>query len=310
MKIAVVGPGALGCLITTRLHQSGCKETPLLIDYKEDRAQFLCNQGITYSNKSQSSVHNITVALPQAGSASSPDIIIFCVKSYSLQASLQLCEPLLTSSSLALFLQNGISHLNLNLPKHLSVAFGTTTEGAFLESIGHVRHAGQGCTTLGFLQPPSEWEKGILGELRHTLCASGLTTELTDTIESKIWSKLLINIGINGLTAIYNCNNGTLLDMPVAERRMLKAVQEAQDIAVAHGVELSHNTLQTVRTVCKSTADNISSMLQDIRKGRKTEVESIYGEIIALGKKYNISCPENQNIYNEVIILEQQRPLS
>lgn len=309
MKIAVVGPGALGCLITTRLMEAGCDQSPMLIDYKEDRAQFLCNHGIRYSNKNQCSTYNITVALPHLAAALRPDIIIFCVKSYSLQASLQLCAPLLSSSSLVLFLQNGISHLNLNLPEHLSVAFGTTTEGAFLEDIGHVHHAGQGVTTLGFLQSPSQQAKRMLEQLSQSLSASNIKTELTDTIEHKIWTKLLINIGINGLTSIYNCKNGALLNMSMAEKRMFKAVQEAHNIAHAHGVDLANNTYQVVRSVCKTTADNISSMLQDIRKGRKTEIESIYGETIALSKKYHIPCPEIQNIYDEVITLEQQRPL-
>ena len=308
MKIAIVGPGALGCLITARLHQSGCNETPILIDYKEERVETLGHAGITYSSTDERHTHNIGVSLPHAAREANIDVLIFCVKSYSLAYSLEMCAPLMQSASLALFMQNGISHLTPDLPEHVAIAFGSTTEGAFLKEAGHVYHAGHGLTHFGFAGGSSAKMKAQLDQLATIFCASGLQTEIADNIEKKIWGKLMINIAINGLTAIYDCPNGSLLDIPEATCRMRHAVAEAEAVAHAHGVQLPNPPYESAVAVCKSTATNISSMLQDIRNGRKTEIEAINGRIIALGKKYNIPCPENSRIFKEVLMLEQQRP--
>ena len=83
--------------------------------------------------------------------------MILCVKSYDVISSLDFCKSILSKKTLLIFLQNGISHLDLQEHLHeATAAFGTTTEGATLLGPGQVRHAGSGITYLGFLTPPAK----------------------------------------------------------------------------------------------------------------------------------------------------------
>ena len=114
MKIAVVGPGALGCLIATRLpllHQH-----PVLIDYKQDRVAYFNKEGIFYSSPGSAEKNNFAITTALATNVSDNfDIIIFCVKSYSLERTISSCKSLLSKDTVSLFMQNGISLLKPTL---------------------------------------------------------------------------------------------------------------------------------------------------------------------------------------------------
>ena len=300
INIGIVGPGALGCLLAARLQLAGY--APVLIDYKKDRASLLNEQGITLS------CHGQTTQLPvktefHGNCSENFDIIVFCVKSYSLDKSISLCKSLIKNSQLALFMQNGISHLNPEL-EGAAACFGSTTEGANLIETGHVVQAGQGNTSLGFLSQASEKKMQLLELFCNSLKNSGIKTEISASIKQVIWQKLLINIGINGLTAIYNCTNGSLLENAEIKARMIKAVEEAEKVAAEYNVNFLKNPQNQVVQVCKNTAENISSMLQDVRGGRKTEIDAINGALLKLAMKKNLSCPENKRIVEQVKAIE------
>lgn len=303
MKIAVVGPGALGCLIATRLHL--LNQSPVLIDYKQDRAAHLNNEGIFYSTAESLEKTHFPIKTVLANSVSEDfDVIIFCVKSYSLKRSISSCKSLLSKDTISLFMQNGISHLKPNIETETPICFGSTTEGAYLAEVNHVHHAGTGKTSLGFLTKPSPNAIKKLNKLNILFNESGLKAEITPTINNVIWEKLLVNIGINGLTAIHNCNNGTLLENSELKSRMITAVEEAKHVAEAYDISFQSDPILRVFEVCDKTAGNISSMLQDIRAKRKTEIEAINGALISLAEKAGLDCPENNRIVEQVKQLE------
>ncbi len=306
MNIGIVGPGALGCLLAARLHLAGY--APVLIDYKENRAALLNRHGVIFSSNEEKVHIPVKTALPDKIEEDF-DIIVFCVKSYSLQKSIELCDSLLQKCRLALFMQNGISHLHPQL-KNTTACFASTTEGVSLKNTGEVIHAGQGQTFLGFLNPPSPQEQQLLTHFCTVLCKSNISTELTSFIKDIIWKKLLINVGINGLTAIYNCPNGHLLKEPEIRRRMQDAVEEAKKVAAAYNISLRKEPLEEVFEVCQKTAANISSMLQDIRLNRRTEIDAINGALLKLAEKKGISCPENEKIVEQVKILSKRGTLN
>jgi 2-dehydropantoate 2-reductase len=306
MKLVLVGPGALGCLLAARLTgglDAGDQLT--LLDHNEKRAKFLHQRGVIYHIGTE----QLTIPI---STASNPkelgpvDVVLLCVKSYDVAASLAFCRPLLNEQTLLLFFQNGITHLNLSLPvPGLIPAYGTTTEGATLLGPGEVRHAGSGTTFLGFTE--SSHASALIPLLQaacDVMTRGGLKVELTNRITEKLWAKLFVNIAINGLTGIFACNNGALLAIPEAASRMTTAIDEAIHVAAALNLAIPDDPQQTARTVCRNTAENISSMLQDIRNHKRTEIDAINGAICAYGHKMGIPTPENDRIVAQIKAIE------
>ena len=306
MHLLLVGPGALGCLLATVVTKgiavTGDRLT--LLDYNAARAALLSSQGITYvRGELRQSVPIVATSDPS--SVAPVDVLVLCVKSYDVTATLRSCAPLLREQTLVLFLQNGIGHLDaLDHLGAASAAFGTTTEGATLLGPGQVRHAGSGLTYLGFLGQAPAALRQLLGQLQAVFAAGGLLVHQSDEILSRIWAKLFINVGINALTATLDCKNGELLTLPKVEVRMARAVAEAKLVAEAEGIALVDDPLQATKAVCQKTADNISSMLQDVRKKRRTEIDAINGAIVKKGAVHRIATPENRLLFDQVKEIE------
>ncbi|WP_457578075.1 ketopantoate reductase family protein [Desulfomarina sp.] len=310
MHFLIAGPGALGCLLFSKLSH-GIKGTPYtlgLLDYNTSRAKALSRSGILYfldDNKLTVPAEVIT----EPENATPADVIIFCVKSYDLRNSLDFWSPLINRNTLLIFMQNGISHLDLGTHLHGgTAAYGTTTEGATLLAPGQVRHAGSGRTFLGFQHSVESRFRGLLEKTENCLENGNLGTEITDQIMTRIWSKLFINVGINALTATLNCRNGELLTLTGVTDRMKTAVDEAVEIARRLQIDILDDPYRTTLLVAEKTADNISSMLQDVRNCKKTEIDAINGAIEQAGKKLNIPTPENSRLTREIKTIEENYP--
>lgn len=306
MHILLVGPGALGCLLASVLSRgiAGSDVRLSLLDHNPDRAAMLNQRGILYD------LQDTRQCIPIAATAGTEllgpvDVIVLCVKSYDIPACLASCRPLLREGALLVFMQNGIGHLDcLHLTGRAACAFGTTTEGATLLDKGHVRHAGSGVTHLGFLTPPDVRAEQLLEQTARLFAGGGLAVSVTDGILNRLWAKLFINVGINALTATLGCTNGSLLTLPGIPARMQAAVGEAEAVARARGIAIGDDPYAATVSVCHKTAGNISSMLQDVRNRRRTEIEAINGAILREGANLKIATPENLLLVSQVKKIE------
>ncbi|MGW8287867.1 MAG: ketopantoate reductase family protein, partial [Desulfobulbales bacterium] len=120
------------------------------------------------------------------------------------------------------------------------------------------------------------------------------------------WSKLLVNAGINALTAIHHCPNGKLLESEDTKDMLIAAVREGETVARRLNVALIDDPLAMTLDVCRKTAQNISSMLQDVNNKRFTEIDSINGVIVTAGKKLGITTPVNAELVQKVKEIEQK----
>ena len=305
MHFLLVGPGALGCLLSSVVIKGMSVEDRLtILDHNVARASHLSREGIFYHLDEQQRNFSVTaVSTPQI--LDQVDVVLLCVKSYDVIYSLKSCKSILAKNTLLVLLQNGISHLDVQ--KHLhraTAAFGTTTEGATLLGPGQVRHAGHGVTYLGFLTPANTQAEKLLQSTQEVFSAGGLHSHLTENILTRLWAKLFVNVGINALTAILGCHNGELLTLPGIDQRMKAAVDEAVRIAEKKNIPIQDDPYQTARIVCSKTAKNISSMLQDVRKKRRTEIDAINGAVVTLGHSTGISTPENVLLCRQIKELE------
>ena len=313
MKVVIIGPGALGCLLaaslTIKLDPLSRKNTDLdlwLLDYKKERAQYLSEHGLILEEGDRRKPCSIK-ATSDPKEIGPVDIIILCVKSPQVPAGLQQASRLLQQDTLLVTLQNGIGHLNLLKDKQKlpSVVLGVTAQGANLVAPGHVRHAGDGLTRIGFLKSASFSKSLLLAKLCNLLNFGGIETVIVDNILDYLWSKLLINAGINALTAIHRCPNGKLLGSAAMLEKLTAAVREGEAVAGALGISLTDDPVAATKDVCRKTAENISSMLQDVNNRRPTEIDSINGEIAAAGRKLGIPTPVNDELIEKVKEIER-----
>jgi 2-dehydropantoate 2-reductase len=189
-------------------------------------------------------------------------------------------------------LQNGISHLPFFAESAAGLALGGDPQGATLLAPGHVRHGGDGPTALGFLQPATAGQNASLARATALLTAAGLTAQVVDDIENRLWQKLLVNAGINGLTVLHDCANGRLLEIAEARSRLMALVEEGVVLARHKGIDVGADPVARTLEVCRATAANISSMLQDVRNGRPTEIMAINGALVEKAKELAIPVPE------------------
>lgn len=312
MHYVLVGPGALGCLLAVAAVkgiQDGEKFT--ILDYNSGRAQYITENGIVYQEGMQRTTFAVN-AVSTPHKLGHVDVVLLCVKSYDIKSCLDFCTPILGQHTLLLFMQNGIRHLACENGLHrATAAYGTTTEGVTILGPGHVQHEGWGTTHLGFLSRPSVHYSTLLSHTHELFVRGGMQAALTTNILTRLWSKLFVNVGINALTAILGCKNGELLTLPGVAERMQSAIHEAVRVAEAKGVDVLGDPIEDTYAVCRKTCSNVSSMLQDVRKKKRTEIGAINGAVVAFARELGIETPENILLMEQIKDLEnkyQQSP--
>ena len=304
MRFVVIGPGALGCLFAASL-AGGHKHDVWILDHNRERAELLNRDGVILSTGDEEKFCPVRATVNPA-EIPTADCYILCVKSHQVAAAISPQKEFLRTIPLTVAFQNGIGHLPLLsdlLPKG-KWGVGVTSQGANLIGPNLVRHGGSGLTALGFTHPPHPDAEKALLHIASALSESGIATTTEPDIRKKIWQKLIINVGINALTAILNCTNGELLQTESSRQRMHRAVLEGMAVAEALGISFDQDPVAMTMQVCKDTGPNISSMLQDIRNKRRTEIDAINGAILKEGRRLGIDMPENTILVREIKNLE------
>lgn len=300
MDFLVVGPGAMGCLFAAGLQRAGLDVT--LLDYRPERAAEIRQKGVRVEGVGGSFEARVPATVgPLSGE---PRFVLVCVKSNQTRTAGRAVRDLVEGSPVVVTLQNGLGHV-ASLEEIFGqgrVLGGVTSEGATLLETGRVRHAGRGETVVGPRGAPG----GAADRLAEAFGRAGFKTRCADAVEGLIWGKLLVNVGINALTAITRLPNGRLPEVPGTNRVMERAVDEAAAVSRAKGIRLPYDDPQArVVEVCRATAKNVASMLQDVLRERTTEVDFINGAVVREGKALGVPTPVNETLTALVQALQE-----
>lgn len=301
MKIVIVGPGALGCLIASYLAKS--KEEIWILDKDKQRASKINQQGIKLEGISGNWKAEVK-ATEDAQDIGQADLIIISVKSYDTKQAIMRSKSLVGENSAVLTVQNGIGNIEIisEIVGNEKVIGGVTSQGATLLDTGHIRHAGKGETVIGRIDGKISVS---LRSIREIFNKVGFATRISRDIKGLLWSKLIINVGINALTAITRLNNGRLIEFEGTQKVLRCAVSEATRIAKRKRIKLIYDDpLAKVEAVCEATATNISSMLQDVLRKKRTEIDFINGVIVRQGQELGIPVPVNSSLTDLVKTIE------
>ncbi|MFB6140197.1 MAG: ketopantoate reductase family protein [Halosimplex sp.] len=269
MRVLVFGAGSLGSLVGGLL----ARAHDVTLVGRDPHASRVGADGLRVEGAA-------SVRVEPAAATAVPeehfDLAVVAVKAFDTPAA----ADALASADLdgALSLQNGLGNEAV-LGEELScpVLAGTCTYGARLRDPGVVECTGLGEVALG---PPEGGRSAFADSAGEAFRAAGIETTVAADMPHRIWEKLAVNVGINGVTALARVENGALVEGPAGEPARLAAVETAQ-VARARGIDLSDaDAERAVARVADATAANRSSMLQDVDAGRRTEVDAIHGAVV------------------------------
>ena len=300
MNFLVVGPGAMGCLFASRLKKAG--HEVIIADHRPERADLINKSGLLIegvAGEERVRVPVVTRRVP-----AEVNVALICVKANQTREAAENISSWLDLRATVLTLQNGLGNFELleEVFGKERVLGGVTSEGATLLGPGHARHAGRGETIIG----PAGPADGPVAKIVSAFEGAGFDTRSADEVENLIWGKLLINVGINALTAITRLKNGLLPAIEGTRTVMRMAVGEAESVAHAKGINLPYpNAFERVLEACRATAENKASMLQDVLGQRITEIQFINGAVVREGKKIGIPTPVNLTLTSLVSAIQE-----
>lgn len=305
MNLAIIGSGAMGSLYGGRL--AGAGHSVMLYDIYEEHVRAINEVGLVIQD---AATGKETILAPAATfdpmDTAGFDVYIIFVKSTATEAAALQFEKIAGPESIVVTLQNGYGNEEIlrNIYGPERTAAGVTSQGATFLGPGKIRHAGKGPTHLCMSGRNNE----KLGPFVAALEEAGFETHIEENIDNLVWSKLVINVGINALTAVTGVENGKLPEHPGTLAVMKDLVDEAMAVVRAKKLSLTYtDAVQTVIDVARKTGANRSSMLQDFDRHRKTEIDFINGAIVREAEKLGIPVPVNRTITNLVKMMESRQ---
>ncbi|NLF79716.1 MAG: 2-dehydropantoate 2-reductase, partial [Clostridia bacterium] len=301
MRVLIVGAGALGGYFGARLAESGLAVS--LYAHTRAKALLIERQGLILTGQDGVSRVSRMPVYYRIGDVPPVDLALVLVKSYDTAAAASAIAKLYGKPRpLVLSLQNCLGNLE-QLAAVLGgdcLLGGVTYEAAYEQAPGRILHTGSGNTCIApFLPKQAE----AAAKCAAIFNAAGLQALAATTAELDLlrWQKLIVNAAINPLTAIYRLRNGELAKSEQVRGEMMNLTREAVAVAQSLGISVDFAVVwRMVLDTCRKTAANRSSMLSDIERGRKTEIEEINGSIVALGRRAGLKMPGQERVLDLV----------
>lgn len=304
MKIVIIGAGAMGSVYGGLLAEAD--NEVYFLDIFKDHVDNINKDGLYIEGSSGDRYIKNIRATTKPEEVGIVDLAIVFVKSTITDIAVEQNKAVVGKNTIVLTLQNGLGNvekISTIIPRSQIIA-GTTSHGASLLGAGRIKHAGHGETVIGELNGTIT---NRIEEVAKVFRDAKLDPVLvSDNVVGLIWDKLLVNLGINPLTAITGLKNGEILDYPETEWIAVEAVKEGTKVAEMMGIKLGNpNPIGHFKEVSRATGANISSMLADVTNKRKTEINNINGAIVRYASKFNIETPINMVLTNLVQLKEK-----
>lgn len=300
--VLVAGAGALGSVLGGMLAARGW---PVTLLGRREHLDVVRRQGLTIDGLYGSHhVRGLACASDPAAAGGPFPTILLTVKSWDTDAMVGAVAPLLASDGVLVVLQNGLGNLEraaarLGAPRVLG---GRVIFGAEVTAPGHVRvtvHAAP--TLIGSPDPGDGARRAKAVRWAEILDGAGVPAAPTDALLAELWAKVLYNAALNPLGALLGVPYGRLADDPDTRAIMDAVIDEAFAVARADGVALPWPDAGAYRALfygrlVPATAAHRSSMLQDLERGRPTEIDAINGHVTARGAAHGVPTPVNATL--------------
>ena len=296
----ILGAGSLGSLWACRLARAGKAVRLILRDAQ--RLQAYQQVGGLTLHEQDTANHYAIPAETAEGDGPIHRLLVAC-KAYDAAPAIARLAPRLADGAELVLLQNGLGSQDevADQVPHARCIFASSTEGAFREDDWQVRFAGHGFNWLGDPLTPA------LPEWFDDLHDAGIPAEWTVDILPRLWRKLALNCAITPLTVLHECRNGGLLEH-LGEVTAL--CDELAELLRRCGQPQAAEDLdEEVQRVILATAANYSSMYQDVRAGRRTEVHYLLGHACRAADRHGLQLPQLERLHRRLVDNLQARGL-
>jgi 2-dehydropantoate 2-reductase len=303
MKVHVVGAGAMGCLYAAALHRAGCDVT--LVDVNQEHIDAINAQGLELETRG--GIESIPLPACLSSETTGPtDLILLFTKTFHTDAALTGVKHIVGPETHVLTLQNGLGN-DERVAAHVArerVLVGVSTLPSDLVGPGRVRSLGEGGSKL---YAAFGGDAQFAGKVADALTRGGLPSVLDQDIGAAIWAKAIFNAAMNPLCALTRRTPG-FLGAHEESRELIRAVvEEGVAAAWANGAAIEAAPIHALTEVSMTDhADHEASMLQDVKAGRRTEVDAINGAITQAAQAKGLAAPVTATLWR-LVKLEEAR---
>jgi 2-dehydropantoate 2-reductase len=288
MRITVLGAGGVGGYFGGKLAQAG-EDVAFVARGEHLRAVQLSGLRV------RSPADDFTISVPAADDPAvfgTPDLVLFCVKSYDTEHGIEQIRPVVGPDTAVLTLQNGVQN-----GERLAEAFGPEAVmlgAAFIET--SVAHPGE-------IDAPSPRRAVIFGERNgritpraEALLAAFQRAEvdatLSDSILTICWEKFLFITAMAGMTTVTRRPIGEVRTYEPTRQMLRGLMEECAAVATAAAVPLSSDIVERTMRMSDNLQPSMkSSMQRDLERGRRLEIDDLNGSVVTLGRRYGVPTP-------------------
>ena len=297
-KTAIIGMGALGLLYGNQIQETlGEGAVSFIVDsdryeHYKDRRFTICGQDKKFN-------------IELSDDAKPADLVIVAVKYNALESALSTMKNVIDDHTIIMSVMNGITSEEIIGNKYgFKNIIYTVAQGMDAMRFGDaLNYTKMGELRIGVKAGEDETSLRKVAELFDEV---KMPYTLDEDIIHRLWSKFMLNVGINQTCMIYETTYSGALLPGEANDTLLGAMQEVVEVGNAEGVGLSQADIDYYIAILKTLdPDGVPSMRQDGIAKRKTEVDMFAGTVISLAKKHGISVPVNERIYNRVKEMEK-----
>jgi 2-dehydropantoate 2-reductase len=303
--VTVVGAGGMGALFGAILQEGGLEVA--LVDIDAAHVGAINRDGL----KIEGFGGDRSVQIPATTDHTSinrTDVMLFQCKGYSTREAARSVRHLADGGAVAISFQNGLGNeevLMEELGDH-SVLGGNTAMAGYLLAPGRIRDFSRVPSYIG------EMAGGLSARAERiagAFTAAGLETLASENVVQTIWKKLLGNIAMSAVSGITDLTGAAALAVPALRETSERALREAHAVAAALGVELDlDDAIRGMEFISTpgGTGDNKSSLCVDLLNRRQTEVDFIYGTVIARADERGVPVPTLKTLASLVKGLESK----
>ena len=294
MKILVMGSGAIGGYYGAVLFSSGHEVTFVA---RGNHLDAIRRDGLRVESVKSGDFTIRPRAVEKPDDSWKADLALFCVKGYDNPVAIKVMEPAVDPDTAIVTLQNGIGsgdELAAVFGRE-RVLLGATYIDAVRKGPGVVAETG-GLTGIVFgerdgSQPPRA------GRIRNAFVEAGIDCELSSSVATELWKKLIFICALSGMTCITNGTLAEVMDTPETNSLARQVMREAAAVAVASGVELDEDVVEDRMAELEAGKHRFSSSMKtDLDRGNPLEVGVLNGAVARLGKELGMATPVNELI--------------
>ena len=310
MKIAVIGPGAMGLLYGAKLSQ--CAEV-VLVGNNAEHVKEINDNGIMLKRDGKETVYHVPAVM--SGQIKEPvDMAILFTKAYLTEAALEQNRALLGPDTVLLTLQNGAGHEEVlsKFTDNKNILIGTTAQGSYRENAHTIVNSGLGDTAIGAISDDFAGTEEIIGieEIREVFEKSGFPCNISDNIKHTVWNKLMINASSSVLSGVLGVNQGYVVENNHAWEICKDLIREICETATGEGCSFDvGEQTERIASHLRNAPGGYTSIYADLKNGRKTEVDYISGAVVRAAKRQGKAVPTQELMVHMVHAMEDREEL-